>query len=133
MALNKTEQLNETLQQAIGSYHAGQLTQAIAQLEGDSKRFPKSPKLWGYLGFLYSERGAETKAIRAFRNALRLSPRSEQASLGLFHSLWRAGRMDDAFHEMRRFMKSNDSPRYLELLRDMLSESKRAGLRRKSA
>src|SRR5581483_802934 len=102
---NATQQLDELLQSAIDAYHAGQLREAIAQLADHSKRFPRSGKLWGYLGFLYSEAGDESKAIRAFRTAATLSPRSELASLSLFHSLWRAGRTDAAFDEMRRFMK----------------------------
>jgi hypothetical protein len=52
-----------------------------------------------------------------------LSPHSEQASLGFFHSLWRIGRTNSAFDEMRRFVKSNDSPGYRELIRDMLAEA----------
>ena len=47
----------------------------------------------------------------------------EQASLGLFHSLGRMGKTDAAFDEMRRFVKSNDSPRYRQLLREMLAET----------
>lgn len=51
-----------------------------------------------------------------------LSPHSEMASLGLFHSLWRTDRTDAAFDEMRRFLKSNDSPHYRRLLRDLLAD-----------
>jgi tetratricopeptide (TPR) repeat protein len=125
MALTKPQQLNELLQRAIDSYHAGHQPEAIDLLARASKQFPKSARLWGYLGFLYAESGAGPNAVKAFRKAAQISPHSEQASLGLFHSLWQLGRADDAFNEMRRFMKANDSPNYLELLRDMLSDKGR--------
>jgi len=122
MALNKKQQLDELLQLAIDSYHAGKVSRAIRLLVDRAGEF-KSPKLWGYLGFLYGEAGNEQKAVHAYRKATALSPRSELASLGLFHSLWRADHTDAAFDEMRRFLKSNDSPQYRLLLRDMLADS----------
>jgi tetratricopeptide (TPR) repeat protein len=122
MALTKVEKLSELLQTAIDSHQAGHLDRAIELLSDRADEFPRSAKLWGYLGFLYSENGDSKQAIRAFRKTAGLSPHSEQASLGLFHSLWRAHKTDDAFDEMRRFVKRNDSPRYRELLRNMLAE-----------
>jgi lipoprotein NlpI len=88
----------------------------------NARAFPRAAKLWGYLGFLYGEAGENVKAANTFRKATALSPHSEQASLGLFHSLWRTGKTNAAFDEMRRFVKSNDSPRYRQLIRDMLAE-----------
>jgi lipoprotein NlpI len=85
--------------------------------------FPRAAKLWGYLGFLYGEAGEHAQAVRAFRKTTTLSPHSEKASLGLFHSLWNVGKIDAAFDEMRRFVKSNDSPHYRQLIRDMLAEA----------
>jgi hypothetical protein len=38
-----------------------------------------------------------------FRKLVRLSPCSETASLGLFHSLWSLGREDEALEEIKRF------------------------------
>ncbi|MGA2583328.1 MAG: tetratricopeptide repeat protein [Tepidisphaeraceae bacterium] len=123
MALNKKQQLNGLLQAAIDSYHAGQLDEAINHLSQSASDFPKAAKLWGYLGFLYAEAGEDVKAAQAFRKAASISPHSEQASLGLFHSLWRMGKTNAAFDEMRRYVKSNDSPRYRQLIRDMLAEA----------
>jgi predicted Zn-dependent protease len=123
MALTKKQQLDELLQAAIDTYHAGQIDQAIDHLVDGASTFPKAAKLWGYLGFLYGEAGDHAKAERAFRKTTALSPHSEQGSLGLFHSLWHMGKTNAAFDEMRRFVKSNDSPRYRQLIRDMLAES----------
>jgi predicted Zn-dependent protease len=121
MASTKTKQLDALLQSAIDSYRAGGVHEAIHTLAGQANVF-KAAKLWGYLGFLYTETGDDEKAVQAFRKAVALSPRSELASLGLFHSLWRTGRTDAAFDEMGRFVKSNDSPHYRQLLRHMLAD-----------
>jgi lipoprotein NlpI len=122
MALTKQEPLHALMQRAIDSYHAGRLGEAIAELAQNARRFPRAAKLWGYLGFLYGEAGENSKAVQAFRKTAELSPHSEQASLGLFHSLWRVGKTDAAFNEMRRFVKHYDAPRYRKMLREMLSE-----------
>jgi predicted Zn-dependent protease len=123
MALTKKQKLDGLMQAAIDSYHAGRLDEAINHLVHRANDFPKAAGLWGYLGFLYSESGEDVKAAQAFRKTVSLSPHSEQASLGLFHSLWRMGKTNAAFDEMRRFVKSNDSPRYRQLIRDMLAEA----------
>jgi Flp pilus assembly protein TadD len=123
MALTKKQQLDELLQSAIDAFHAGQLDEAIDLLVSHASSFPKAARLWGYLGFLYGEAGEHGKAARAFVKTTALSPHSEQASLGLFHSLWNTGKTDAAFDEMRRFVKANDSPRYRRLIRDMLAET----------
>ena len=123
MALTKKPKLDGLLQAAIDSYHAGHLDAAINHLTSNAAEFPNAARLWGYLGFLYGEAGEDARAAHAFRKATSLSPHSEQASLGLFHSLWRAGKTNAAFDEMRRYVKSNDSPHYRQLIRDMLAES----------
>ena len=120
--LEKKQQLDALLQTAIDSYHADRLDHAIDQLANSARNFPRAARLFGYLGFLYAEAGEHTKGAQAFRKATSLSPHSEQASLGLFHSLWRTGKTNAAFDEMRRFVKSNDSPRYRQLIRDMLAD-----------
>ena len=122
MALNKKQQLDALLQAPIDYYRAGLLDQAITHLVQSADDFPKAAKLWGYLGFLHGEAGDAVKAAQAFRKATGLSPHSEQASLGLFHSLWRSGKTNAAFDEMRRFVKANDSPRYRQLIREMLAD-----------
>jgi predicted Zn-dependent protease len=122
-SIRKDQWLHDVLQSSIDAYHAGRVDEAIAHLVAAGRDFPKASKLWGYFGFLHSEAGQDAKAVQAFRKATTLSPRSEAASLGLFHSLWRTGRTDAAFHEMRRFVKSNEPPQYRQLLREMLAES----------
>ena len=58
------------------------------------------------------------------KRAVELSPRSELASVGLFHSLWDLGKVNQAFAEMRRFLRLSDSPEYSKLLRDLTVEGR---------
>jgi Tfp pilus assembly protein PilF len=125
MASNKAkQQVDAILKSAIESYQGGKVSRAIDLLADRATGF-KSPKVWGYLGFLYTEARNDEKAVHAFRKAIALAPRSEMASLGLFHSLWRTDHTDAAFDEMRRFLKSNDSAHYRQFLRDMLADAPR--------
>jgi uncharacterized protein HemY len=121
MTSRNKKQIDALLRSAIDSYHAGTISQAIKVLADRANQL-NSPKVWGYLGFLYTESGDHAKAVQVLRKAVRLSPRSEPASVGLFHSLWRTGRTNAAFNEMRRFIKSNDSTHYRQLLCDMLAD-----------
>ena len=59
------------------------------------------------------------EAISFFQQASVLMPSSEITSVGLFHCLWEADRIDDAFAEMKRFLASYESDEYTRLLKDM--------------
>jgi tetratricopeptide (TPR) repeat protein len=122
MASTKQLNLDKELQQAIDLYRARRPDEAVSRLQRLSVAFPREARLWGYLGFLNKQQGRLAAAIRCFRRAVNISPRSEKASLGLFHSLWRAGKANLAFDEMRRFMKTGEPRQYLQLLRDMLAD-----------
>ena len=122
MASKRVQKLDALLQLAIDDYHVGRLPQAIDRLAEQADAFPKAPRLWGYLGLLHGENGDLKNAARAYRRTTELSPRSQLASVGLFHNLWRWNKIDVAFDEMWRFVQQNDAPRYRELLRDMLAE-----------
>ncbi len=122
MASTKQLNLDKELQQAIDLYHARRPGKAISRLRRISVTFPREARLWGYLGFLHKQQGEFAAAIRCFRRAVALSPHSEKASLGLFHSLWRVGKVNPAFDEMRRFVKTGEPRQYLRLLRDMLAD-----------
>jgi len=71
---------------------------------------------------LYYMKEDITLAMPYLREAVLLSPRSERASLALFHALFESGEIDAAFDEMRRYLKDNESPEYRRLLADMNSE-----------
>jgi predicted Zn-dependent protease len=62
------------------------------------------------------------EALRLFDTITKLQPRSELASRGLFHSLWKLGRHDEAFEEMKRFLSISESEDYRQLLKDIMSD-----------
>jgi tetratricopeptide (TPR) repeat protein len=109
------------IQQAIDLYQRGNADAAIALLQNAGKRFRSSAKLWGYLGFLQKERGSFTKAADCFHHAVEISPASEKASLGLFFSLYRAGKARDAIDEMLRYLRCGQPIEYVQLLRHVLT------------
>ncbi len=77
--------------------------------------------MFAVLGDVLWELDCLSDAIHAFRRAFELSPRSDVASFGLFHTLFQAGRNDDAFGEMRRFLSIADSTEYETLLSEIQS------------
>ena len=70
-------------------------------------------------GILAFELSRWKDAIMSFEKAARLSPRSEMASLGLFHSLWDARRRKAAIAEMERFQKVAHSADYDEIAAEL--------------
>lgn len=76
---------------------------------------PESASVHGLLGYTLWELGQLEPAVQSFRRAVNLSPRSELASLGLFHSLLETGDKQSAIHEMNRFLRLADSEEYRAL------------------
>ena len=56
-------------------------------------------------------------ALKCFRRIVELSPKSERASLGLFFTLRRMGKLSEAFKEVGRFAGVGKPVAYLGLLR----------------
>jgi tetratricopeptide (TPR) repeat protein len=107
--------LETGLQSAIDLYQNNGTADAIRTLTRLARRFPASGRLWGYLGFLYTELNDPSRAARCFRKAIELSPKSERASLGLFFALWRQGKFNEALKEMGRFALAGKVKDYLSL------------------
>jgi predicted Zn-dependent protease len=112
-------EMDRRLNAAIQENRAGRHAEAIALLNPLAAEYPKSAAVVGYLAGVYFGLNNYVKAEKSFRKASRLSPKSELASLGLFHSLWNLGRRREAFREMRRLLKVTDSEEYKMLLRDL--------------
>jgi tetratricopeptide (TPR) repeat protein len=74
------------------------------------------------LGGVLLDAGEYARAERYFRALTALAPRHEWASVGLFHSLWNQGRIDDAFDEMRRLLLLQGSDEYTRLLLELDAE-----------
>lgn len=65
-----------------------------------------------------------SEAAQLFGDIIRSQPSTELASRGLFHSLWKMGRYDEAFEEMKRFLSMADSEAYFDLLSDLRRDEK---------
>jgi tetratricopeptide (TPR) repeat protein len=73
----------------------------------------------GALGAIYREKGDLENAAKYFKITTVLSPLSELASRGLFLSLFRAGRKDEALSEARRFLSLRKSDEYTFILNEI--------------
>jgi tetratricopeptide (TPR) repeat protein len=76
------------------------------------ERFPSSAAACGVMGEICWRIGDLPKAIRYFEHAVRLSPKAELASLGLFHSMWESRNERMALYEMERYLKESESKEY---------------------
>ncbi len=70
----------------------------------------------GELGFIERKRGHLEAAEEFSRTATTLSPRSELASIGMFHTLWDQKKRKEALEEVVRLVSMRDSDHYSELL-----------------
>jgi predicted Zn-dependent protease len=105
--------------EAISLKEKQQYAQAQQALEQLALRQPKSAALRAVLGDVYWKQGMLDKAIEAFRVATVLSPRSETASLGLFHCLWQSGQQAAAIAEAKRLLRLRDCEDYRNILSEL--------------
>ena len=108
--------LNEALKlKATKKYgQAKEILLALADENADSAA------IFGILGDVYWHLDSLHEAIRCFTRATELSPTSELASLGLFHTLWEAGQIRPALNEMKRFLSTSHSAEYARLLDELI-------------
>jgi tetratricopeptide (TPR) repeat protein len=120
---------------ALQARHDGKLEEALALCEEALRAAPEDRRLSAamHLEMAYILRGRMKDAVRAephARESARLAPRSELASLNLFHTLVDLDRWEEALGEIVRFVKLRDSDAYRELLgegfRDDLPPASRA-------
>jgi Flp pilus assembly protein TadD len=112
------------LDRAIKQNRSGDWQRSVQLLRKLLREHPHSAAAHGYLAAVYLEHGDDQSAARHFRAAARLNPKSEKASLGLFHSLWSLDREGAAVAEMRRFLSISSSEEYMRLLRDLIADNK---------
>ena len=118
-AKNSNSTSERDFEEAIKANRLGDPLRAIRLLKSIASRSPKSAAVIGYLGGVFYNQERYAEAAEAFSTAVAISPKSELASLGLFHSLWQLGRRHESFAEMRRLLTKVDSDEYKTLLRDL--------------
>ena len=97
----------------------GEAEQLLTTLT-DSRNYREEAQ--ALLGSLLFKTDRLDEAIACFMNLSVTDPSSESYSLGLFHSLWRAERSEEAFAEMRRFRADYESMEYRRLIRNFKAE-----------
>ena len=84
-----------------GSQDANNLVQADLLLEKAVRLDPKLAPAYLQLGILYSQRGESTKAISAYKEAIKANPQSEEAHYRLAQAYSRAGDKLEAQAELQ--------------------------------
>ncbi|MEP7147799.1 MAG: hypothetical protein ABI857_02860 [Acidobacteriota bacterium] len=73
----------------------------------------------GIVGSLFREASELHKGLYCFQKAFEVDPNNPRVSLGLFHSLWRLERYDEALDELKRFLFVSQSEEHSRLLSEM--------------
>ena len=120
----KNRGLEEEFEKATDLRDAGDLAAARLIMENLSQRFPSIFAVWLVLGGIQMTLADYPAAEVSFTMAITLRPRSELASLSMFHTLKHLGRVDDAFVEMRRFLALRPESHEYERLRSELDDTK---------
>jgi predicted Zn-dependent protease len=123
MSTEPTGGLKERFERAIKLRDENDLEGALAILLGLAEDYPQIPAVHGMLGHIYRKLHQHSEAAKSFGKATQLSPNSELASLGLFHSLKQLGDEDGALSEMKRFLGHSQSHEYDLILEELESSS----------
>lgn len=115
---NSDPRVIEGIKQAISLDHKGETESAIRELSALLKDFPDAASLHGYIALFLSNAGRLDEAIEHGRHAIRLSPKSEKASLVLFQALSKAQRYLEALDETKRFLALKPSEEYSRMIEE---------------
>lgn len=82
-------------------------------------RYPRFSPLYGMIATCYYETKDYIKSVKYFKKTVRLNPKSELASLGLFQSFLFTGKTKNAFLEMDRYLTENEAELYKVTISEM--------------
>lgn len=116
------DDIEKEFDDALRLRDAGQVDDAVKILEALAQRRPDAYPVLGTLAGIQYSQGDMEGARKNFSRTVELSPRSELASRGLFHALYRLGRLVEAFEEMARFRSLKRSSEYDSILEDLAIE-----------
>ncbi len=102
---------------ALVLYNSGDLSSTLGELERAVALCPRDYLLWLQLGRGRDEAGDREGALVAMREAVRLAPFYSEPRWQYGNVLYRAGRFDEAFGELRRAAESN--PALFPVLMDL--------------
>ena len=112
-------EFRQWLGQAIKLANQGRYGEAVQILEELRETHQESASVHSLLGNAFWMMGDLPRAVHSFGKAAELSPKSELASLGLFHTLMQAGDKQSAVQEMNRFQSVTDSLEYKDIARNL--------------
>lgn len=116
------DELNTKFVRATTLRDAGDFAAARSLLERLGEMHPVEFGIWLVLAGVQMSQSDYEAAEKSASVAVALRPRSELASLTMFHTLKHLGRVNDAFAEMRRFLALRPESREYDVLRQELSE-----------
>jgi tetratricopeptide (TPR) repeat protein len=108
---------------ALDLWHANKSQEAIEILKKLDLEFPNQAAISGMIGAIYFYLEDWANSLMYYQQTAKLSPQSERASIGLFHSLWHHGRFDDALEEAERFVAQNGFSQAYALILEELNEN----------
>ena len=91
MGTDLNTELRVRFERAIRLKDENDLGGALEVLLALAEDYPRTPAVFGMLGHIYRLLGRHRDASESFKKATKMSPDSELASLGLFHSLMELG------------------------------------------
>lgn len=115
----KESNFEEDFNEALAFRDTGQYSKALTILNELNEKGPPSASVKGILGDIYWITGDLYSAASSFKEATEISPKSELASLGLFHVLLGLEKEEEAKKEMDRFLQIAESKEYQELVKQM--------------
>jgi tetratricopeptide (TPR) repeat protein len=116
---NERDLLNYFVEKILAYKREKNYKLAIKEATNFTTKFPKKATPFGLLGSLYFELNDYYNAKINFEIATKISPRSETASLGLFHSLWGIGEKKQALDELNRFTSISESDEHNKLIEEI--------------
>ena len=109
--------------EAVRLKRQGNFKDALSVLRKLHRSAPNDASTCALIGEINWSQGKLGIAIRWLSKATREAPRSELASLGLFHVLWEANKEGLALAEMNRFLAISDSKEYRSILKGLPSKA----------
>lgn len=110
-----TPEFKDRFQKAVDLKNQGRLHEAEQMFNDLLALNPASASVHALLADTLWDQGQLTQAIASFRKAVELAPKSEMASLGLFHTLLELSDREGAIAEMDRFRILSNSEEYQAL------------------
>lgn len=116
-------ELKKQFFEAVELKKRGQFECAIKRFLDLRKKDPDSAAILAVLGNIYFDRRLFEDAVSVFKPAVELSPTQEGISLGLFLSLWKLGKREEAMEELARFQSISDSEEYRKIVKEINEKS----------